>query len=169
MFDKVRSWVIIETISVILCVLSFFSIFRFGYDFSAKNLFFFIDFSFLNIVFFVSCLVIFLLVHFLILSHYSESVKIKNDAIYNIKKVAKDKLSSAKHKESVVLILSEFVFSVVVAFSIYFYLDPEINIIPFPWNFIFFIGFVIVSLYLFSYTYDFRSSKKLNKPIGKRK
>ncbi|MCX6800980.1 MAG: hypothetical protein NTZ73_02235 [Candidatus Diapherotrites archaeon] len=71
-------------------------------------------------------------------------------------------LGSAKRKilgirtEIIVLWIAEFAFASVIAMSIYVYLDPEVNIVPFPYNFIGFLGLLTFGMIIFSHTKPFR-------------
>lgn len=74
-----------------------------------------------------------------------------------IKISAKNKLIGAKDDSRVLaLLLLQFTFVMVIVVSIALYLDPETNIVPFPWNIIGFVIFVAGSFWLYSYTKFFR-------------
>ena len=61
-------------------------------------------------------------------------------------------------KEVSVLLFVEFIFAIMLAIAIYIYLDPEVNIVPWPWNYITFFVVLIVGLYFFSRTRPFREA-----------
>jgi hypothetical protein len=69
---------------------------------------------------------------------------------------------SAKQKifglrtEVVALWIAEFAFASIIAVSIYVYLDPNVNIAPFPYNVIGFFGLLIFGLIIFSHTKPYR-------------
>jgi hypothetical protein len=71
-------------------------------------------------------------------------------------------LGSAKRKifgirtEIIALWIAEFAFASVIAMSIYIYLDPNVDIVPFPYNFVGFFGLLAFGLILFSHTKHFR-------------
>ena len=75
-----------------------------------------------------------------------------------IKISAKNKLRSAKDDSRVLaLLLLQFIFIMVIVVSIALYLDPDTNIVSFPWNIIGFVLFVAGSFWLYSYTKFFRT------------
>jgi len=61
-------------------------------------------------------------------------------------------------REVVVLLFTEFIFAIMLAVAIYIYLDPEVNIVPWPWNYITFFIVLIFGLYFFSKTKPFREA-----------
>jgi hypothetical protein len=61
-------------------------------------------------------------------------------------------------KEVGVLLFVEFLFAVMLAVAIYVYLDPTVDIVPWPWNYITFFIVLIVGLYFFSKTKSFRET-----------
>ena len=61
-------------------------------------------------------------------------------------------------KENLALIFAEFVFVIIIAFSIFIYLDPDINVVPAPYNYIAFIAFLAFSIFLYSKTRQFREA-----------
>jgi len=54
------------------------------------------------------------------------------------------------------LVFAELIFTLALAISIYLYLDPEVNIFPYPTNIIVFIGVIIFGYAIFSNTRDYR-------------
>ena len=63
------------------------------------------------------------------------------------------------NREVLTLLFFEIVFAVVIAFAIYLYLDPEVNVVPWPMNYITFIAFVGFGLFIFSKTKSFREAQ----------
>jgi hypothetical protein len=61
-------------------------------------------------------------------------------------------------KEILVLLFTELIFAIAIALAIYIYLDPEVDIVPWPFNYITFFVVLIVGLYFFSKTKPFRES-----------
>jgi len=77
---------------------------------------------------------------------------------------AKQKLKHASQDPRVMaLIVLELVIVLIVCVGIYVYLDPETNIIAFPWNFLGFILLVGVSAYLYRFTKFYRIEEKQDK------
>ncbi len=58
--------------------------------------------------------------------------------------------------------MMELLLGVGVAASIALYVDPEINLVPVPWNYLVFILIVGVAYYLYGFTRPFRVAKRLN-------
>jgi len=54
-------------------------------------------------------------------------------------------------------VIAEIIFAFLIALSIYLYLDPEVNLISFPFNYIAFAFLLGVGLLLFSHTKEFRN------------
>jgi len=61
-------------------------------------------------------------------------------------------------KEVTVLLFVEFIFAIMLAVAIYVYLDPSVNVVPWPWNYVTFFVLLIVGLYFFSKTKPFRNA-----------
>ena len=58
------------------------------------------------------------------------------------------------------MLFIEFIVSLAIALSIYFYLDPETNIVPFPLNVVVFIGLMVILYFVFHKTKEFREERK---------
>ncbi len=71
-------------------------------------------------------------------------------------------------KQTIVFVLAEVLFASILAISIFLYLDPEINIVPAPYNYIAFAFFLGLSLLLFSHTKQYRMHVYGPTPIQKR-
>ncbi len=63
---------------------------------------------------------------------------------------------------------TELVFSILIALSIFLYLDPEVNLVPYPYNYISFAVLLILSFVLFSHSKEFRKNVYGPTPIQKR-
>jgi hypothetical protein len=59
-------------------------------------------------------------------------------------------------KEIALMVLTELFLALLVAASIYLYLDPEVNVIPYPLNFIAFAILIAITLMVFSQSKNFR-------------
>ncbi len=58
------------------------------------------------------------------------------------------------------LLFVEFLISVAIAVSIFFYLDPETDIVPFPWGIPIFIVLMVLLAMVFHKTKEFREERK---------
>ncbi|HNV00795.1 MAG TPA: hypothetical protein PKK60_00005, partial [archaeon] len=103
--------------------------------------------------------------------------KVHSELVGFIFLVSKEKIIHANRK-IIVLMFAEIVFIFTLAFSIYLYLDPEINInysdgtpIPFEYKIVAFIIVLIFGYFIFSTTKDFRQKtygrSKLQKKLFK--
>jgi len=72
------------------------------------------------------------------------------------------------NKETVIFVFGEIAFATILALSIFLYLDPEINLAPFPMNYVSFAFFLGISLLLFSHTKQFRTLVYGPTPLQKR-
>ncbi len=57
----------------------------------------------------------------------------------------------------------ELILAIVLAGSIAIYLDPEINVVPFPWNAVAFAIIAGISVYLYGFTRPFRIARRIQK------
>lgn len=57
----------------------------------------------------------------------------------------------------------EIILAIVLAGSIAIYLDPEINVVPFPWNIVAFVVVFVVAAYLYGFTRPFRMARRMQK------
>jgi hypothetical protein len=72
------------------------------------------------------------------------------------------------NRRVIVFVFAELVFAVILAASIYVYLDPELNVVPYPYNYLGFGIFVVVSYLFFSHTKEFRALIYGPTPIQKK-
>jgi len=80
-----------------------------------------------------------------------------------LKLVVLDKIFKVKEdKRYIMLIILELLLVCVLAASIYLYLDPEVNYVPFPYNYISFILILVGFLWLYTKTKPFRIEIKQN-------
>jgi len=89
-------------------------------------------------------------------------------------KLVKEKQEMAKRKDKLkfgfleakadrrifALLFIEFAISVAIALSIYFYLDPETNVVPFPYSIITFIVLMALLALVFHKTKEFRKERE---------
>ncbi|MBU1120579.1 MAG: hypothetical protein ABIE23_05570 [archaeon] len=79
---------------------------------------------------------------------------------------AKEKVIEAKNDPRIIaLVMLEVMLSVIIAFSVYFYLDPTRNFsvfpeVVFPFNLIAFIALFAVFIYIFNLTKEFRKERE---------
>jgi len=66
-----------------------------------------------------------------------------------------------KDKRIFAMLFVELVVSIAIALSIYFYLDPETNVVPFPLNIPVFIGLMVLLYFVFHKTKEFREERKI--------
>ncbi|MDO8538650.1 MAG: hypothetical protein Q7S21_07255 [archaeon] len=79
---------------------------------------------------------------------------------------AKQKLKHASTDPRVMaLIVIELIIVFIVSVGIVVYLDPETNLIPFPWNLLGFAIIIIISAYLYRFTGLYRVEEKQRKQL----
>jgi len=108
-----------------------------------------------NVLWFWGMLIFFLAIYFGIARRDALVMRIHKELFSVIFFESKQKLFAA-NRQVYGLYIAELVFVIILAMSIYLYLDPEINIVPFPFNFIGFFAFLLLSAYQFSQTKQFR-------------
>ncbi|MEK6958504.1 MAG: hypothetical protein AABW59_00500 [archaeon] len=108
-----------------------------------------------NVMWFWGMVIFFVVVYFAIARRDALVMKIHRDLFSVVLLESKLKIVGA-NRQVYGLYIAEMVFVAILAVSIYLYLDPEINIVPFPFNFIGFFAFILVSFYMFSQTRQFR-------------
>jgi len=108
-----------------------------------------------NIIWFLASIAFFCMGYLIIV--------LRDTSVHNIhKNFSKILFETIKQKvfetprEVIMFVFAEIVFALVVAISIFLYLDPEINLVPFPLNIVGFAFFLGISLLFFSHTKSFR-------------
>ncbi len=86
----------------------------------------------------------------------------KQELIEKKDKVKKTFFEGKKDNRIFALLFVEFIVSIAIALSIYFYLDPEINVISFPLNLVVFGGLMLLLALVFHKTKEFREYRKTN-------
>lgn len=90
--------------------------------------------------------------------------KLNSEAGKAITNRAKQKLKHASTDPRVMaLIVIELIIILIISIGIYVFLDPDINIIPFPINMIGFIILIGISAYLYRFTALYRVEEKQKK------
>ena|SRR3989338_3346064 len=84
-------------------------------------------------------------------------------------KVAVEKLSAAKKEPRIpAILILEFTLSMALVLATIIYLDPNYNIIPWPWNIFLFLGVLGIVVYLYAFSEPFRKEYKEFFSIKKR-
>jgi hypothetical protein len=108
-----------------------------------------------NVLWFVGTTIIFVTAYFFISKRDPFVIKIHNNFSKIIFETLKKKILGINKNVSIILV-TEFVFAIILAYSIFIYLDPEVNLVPWPYNYITFFVIFITGVYLFSQTKVFR-------------
>jgi len=110
-----------------------------------------------NYLWFIATMLTILILYFGIAKKDKMVMKIHQDFSKIVLGTGKEKIFGME-REVVVLLFVEFIFAIMLAVAIYIYLDPEVDIVPWPWNYITFFIVLIVGLYFFSKTKPFRET-----------
>ena len=110
-----------------------------------------------NYLWFVATILTILILYFGIAKKDKLVMKMHKDFSKIVLGTGKEKIFGMD-KEITVLLFVEFIFAIMLAVAIYIYLDPEVNIVPWPWNYIAFFIVLIFGLYFFSKTKPFREA-----------
>jgi len=110
-----------------------------------------------NYLWFVATILALLIIYFGIAKKDKTVMKMHDDFSRIVLGTGKEKFFGME-REIIVLLFVEFIFAIMLAVAIYIYLDPEVNVVPWPWNYITFFIVLIAGLYLFSRTKAFRES-----------
>lgn len=108
-----------------------------------------------NVFWFTESLIILVTAHFFIAKRDHNVIKIHENFSKVLIGTSKEKLFGI-NKNVLILLITEFAFATIIAFSIFVYLDPEIDIVPWPYNYVAFFVILCFGLYLFSQTKVFR-------------
>jgi len=109
---------------------------------------------FQNILWLTATIIFFIVIYFGISVRDKMVAKVHKDFSKVIFGTAKQKFFGM-NREVVALLFAEFVFAILIATSIYVYLDPDVNFVPWPFNYISFFALLAVGLFLFSKTKPF--------------
>lgn len=157
--NQVLAFVYLEL--VILCVLLWQSYKFLGIKIVSGEILFLQNQIDLNYVYlFLINIAVFLLLYFKIALKDKSVLKIHKDFSKVVLGTAKEKVFGVERKV-IVFMFFQFAFAIILAVSIAFYLDPDLEFpgfskVPFPFNFITFVVFVVVGFYLFAKTKPFR-------------
>ncbi len=158
---KAFLFVLEEFFLIFLIILQAF--FLLGIERNGLNLFFFTK-PILpqNVLWFASTILFFLTLYFGISIRDKKVVAVHKEFSKLLLGTTKQKFFGLE-KEVIVLLFFEFVFAIIIAFAIFFYLDPEMSFpflekVKWPFNLIAFLAFIGFGLYVFSLTKTFRQS-----------
>ncbi|MFA6065344.1 MAG: hypothetical protein WC746_05870 [archaeon] len=112
--------------------------------------------------------ILFFTIGYVVVALRDESVQIIHKNLFKVLFLAAKAKAQNTTKEQLVFVLGEVLFASILAISIFLYLDPEINIVPAPYNYIAFAFFLGLCLLLFSHTKQYRMFVYGPTPIQKR-
>ncbi len=115
-----------------------------------------------NLLWLISTILFFITLYFGIAMRDKLVIKVHKEFHKLVFGTAKQKFFGMD-REVIALLLSEFIFALLIALAIYIYLDPDVTIpgfnkVVWPYNIIAFVVFVIVGLWIFSQTKPFREA-----------
>jgi hypothetical protein len=139
-----------------------------GMDFSIKHIFVFHPSFVTQNVLWLLGTIGFFIIGYIVIVLRDETVSNIHKNFSNVLFGSAQKKIKGINKEAIVFVFGEVVFAIIIALSILFYLDPEINLVPFPMNYISFAFFLGISLLLFSHTKQFRELVYGPTPLQKR-
>ena len=144
-----------EAIMVLLTVIQ---IYRFiGIEVIDKQIYFFTNPIFLsNIMMFAATIILFVIGYVVIAMRDNNVWLIHKNFSRMVLGTAKLKVQFAT-KKKLALLFFELAYTLVVAVSLFIYIDPDINVVPAPYNYIGFAFLIIIGFVLFSHTKNFSS------------
>lgn len=153
---KAFFFVIEEFFLVFLIVFQLF--FMAGVSISESGLVFFQNqIKIQNLLWFFSTTFFFITVYFGIAMRDKKVIMVHKEFSKLIFGTAKQKIFGMD-REVISLLFFEFLFAIIIAFSIYIYLDPEVNFVPWPFNYVGFFALLAFGLFIFSKTKLFREA-----------
>lgn len=108
-----------------------------------------------NILWLVASILFFIIIYVGVALRDPQVQKVHKELINYIFLRSKEKIIKTNRK-IIVLMFAELVFIASLAFSIYLYLDPEVNLFPYPTNILTFLIVIIFGYLVFSTTKEFR-------------
>ncbi|MEI7961708.1 MAG: hypothetical protein WCI04_05225 [archaeon] len=159
-------FVIEEAIMILIIVIQ---LYRFlGIQVIDKQIYFFTSPIFTSsILMFVATLALFILGYLVIAIRDNNVWLIHKNFSRLIFGTAKLKVEFAT-KKKIALLSFELVYTLIVAISLMIYIDPDINLVPAPYNYIGFAFLILIGFVLFSHTKNFRALVYGPTPIQKR-
>jgi len=112
--------------------------------------------------------VIFFLIGYFIVTLRDEKVGLIHKNFTNVLIALTQYKVEKASRQKTVFVFVEVAYAVILAIAIFIYLDPEINLVPAPWNYIGFVVFLGLGLLLFSHTKDYRQLIYGATPLQKR-
>ncbi|MBT4870572.1 MAG: hypothetical protein HON47_03295 [Candidatus Diapherotrites archaeon] len=110
-----------------------------------------------NILWFVASILTLVILYVSISMKDKKVIRIHSDFSKIVLGTGKEKFFGMD-REVITLLFVEFIFAIMLAVAIFVYLDPSVNIVPWPWNYITFFIVLIFGLYFFSKTKPFREA-----------
>lgn len=158
-----------ETLLIFLIILQVFFILDFRV-FQNKIIFFSNGILIQNLLWLIASIFFYIIIYVGVASRDLMVQKVHKELVIYIFSIFKQKVFGA-NRQIVVLVFAELTFALALAFSIYLYLDPEINFFPYPTNIIAFSIVVLYGYLVFSPTKSFRQKTygrgKLQKKLFK--
>lgn len=108
-----------------------------------------------SILWLVASIMFYIIIYVGVVMRDKQVQKVHKEVIGFIFSTSKEKIIHA-NRRIIVLMFAELFFILTLAISIYLYLDPEINLFPYPTNILTFIVILISGHLIFSTTKDFR-------------
>lgn len=108
-----------------------------------------------NILWLVASILFYIIVYVGVVLRDKQVQKVHSELVGFIFSASKEKIIHT-NRRVIVLMFAEIVFIFTLAFSIYLYLDPEVDLFPYPTNIITFLIVIIFGYLIFSNTKDFR-------------
>ncbi len=112
--------------------------------------------------------IIFFLIGYFVIAPRDEKVALIHKNFTNVLIALTQYKVEKASRQKTIFVFVEVAYAVILAIAIFIYLDPEINLVPYPWNYIGFVIFLGLGLLLFSHTKDFRQMVYGLTPIQKR-
>ncbi|VVB75074.1 Uncharacterised protein [uncultured archaeon] len=147
-------FVLEEAMLVLLAAVQLYNIFRIEHIAKA-GFTFLLDVSIQNFLWLFSTIIFFLIGYFTIALRDEKVGLIHKNFTNVLIALTQYKVKNASRQKTV-FVFVETAYAVILAVAIFIYLDPDINLVPYPWNYIGFAVFLGLGLLLFSHTKDFR-------------
>jgi hypothetical protein len=98
----------------------------------------------------------FFIIGYVVIACRDTSVQLIHKNLFKVLFIeAEDRILNA-NKKLTLFVIAEVVYAFIIAMSIYIYLDPELNLVPTPYNYVGFVVLLGIGLLLFSHTKQFR-------------
>lgn len=160
------AFVVEEAALVLLIIIQIYKMF--GIEYIAKTGIILIpEFAIQNVLWLLST-ILFLLIGYLVIAPRDEKVSLIHKNFTNVLIALTQYKVANVNREKSVFVFVEVAYAVILAIAIFIYLDPDINLVPAPWNYVGFAIFLGLGLLLFSHTKEFRQMVYGPTPIQKK-